>query len=50
MAKIHSLKIGVGAGAMLLGSYLALNFKDNFFMVIIGIVLAAFGVALIASS
>lgn len=50
MAKVNSLKIGVGVGAMLLGAYLALNFKDNLLSVVVGIVLAAFGVALIASS
>ncbi len=50
MARLNALKIGIGTGAILLGAYTALNFKDNIIYVVIGIVLAAFGVALIASS
>ena len=49
MAKINPWKIGIGTGAILLGAYISLNFKDNIPSVIIGIAIAAFGVALIAS-
>ena len=50
MAKINPWKIGIGTGAILLGAYTALTFKNSFLYVLIGIALAAFGVALIASS
>ncbi len=50
MAKLKAWKFGVGVGAVLLGAYISLNFKDNFVSVIVGIVIAAFGVGLIASS
>jgi len=47
---MKSWKMGVGAGAILLGAYLSLGFQDSAWLVIAGIVLAAFGIGLIASS
>jgi len=50
MAKPDSLKIGFGAGATLLGAYISLSSSGNLLEVIVGIAIAAFGIALIASS
>ena len=50
MAKINSIKLGFGVGAMLLGAYIALTSQGNLVEVIVGIAISAVGVALIASS
>ena len=50
MAKASPWKIGVGAGATLLGAYIAISSLNNLIEVIVGIAIAAFGVSLIASS
>lgn len=50
MAKVNPFKIGVGVGATLLGAYISLTSQSNFVAVIVGIAIAAFGIALIASS
>ena len=50
MAKIKAWKIGVGVGAMLLGTYITLSSLTNTIQVIVGIIIAAFGIGLIASS
>ena len=49
MAKPNPWKIGIGAGAVLLGIYFAFNQKDVT-GVIIGFAFMAFGIGLIASS
>jgi len=46
---MKSWKVGVGAGAILLGAYLSLSFQDSMWLVIAGIVLAALGIGLLAS-
>lgn len=50
LMKLNPWKIGVGIGATLLGAYIALSSIGNTIGVVIGIVLAAFGVSLIASN
>tara|TARA_Y100000310_G_scaffold336706_2_gene421965 strand:- start:1552 stop:1704 length:153 start_codon:yes stop_codon:yes gene_type:complete len=50
MAKLSPLKIGVGVGATLLGTYIFLNSQSNLAEVIVGIILTAFGISFIASS
>jgi len=49
MKKNYSLKIGFGSGSILLGAYLALNFQEELATAIIGLILIAFGIGLIAS-
>jgi len=50
MEKSSSIKIGIGAGAVLLGLYLILSNLQNTISVIGGIIIAAFGIGLLASN
>ena len=50
MAKLNPWKVGIGVGALLLGAYLSLTSQGNIIEVIVGIGIAAFGIALIASN
>jgi len=50
MAKLSPWKIGIGVGALLLGAYVALSSQGKILEVIIGIVIIAFGISLIASN
>jgi hypothetical protein len=50
MAKINPWRIGFGAGAILLGAYISLTFYSNLIEAILGIVIIAIGISLIASS
>ena len=49
MAKQNAWKIGLGAGSILLGLYLALN-QEGLLISIIGFIIIAFGIGLIAST
>ncbi|MFH1711471.1 MAG: hypothetical protein ABH840_04125 [Nanoarchaeota archaeon] len=50
MARLKAWKFGVGVGAVLLGAYISLSSLSNILAVIVGIVIAAFGIGLIAAS
>ncbi len=49
MVKLKPWKIGVGTGAILFGLYLAFNQK-NFIATVVGFILIATGISLIASN
>ena len=48
--KLNPWKIGFGVGATLLGAYLAISSIGNTLEVIVGIVIVAFGISLIAAN
>lgn len=47
---VNPWRVGMGVGATLLGAYISLTSLHNLVEVIAGIAIAAFGIALIASS
>ena len=47
---VNAWKIGLGVGATLLGTYIALTSLGSVISVIVGIAISAFGIALISSS
>lgn len=50
MEKVNAVRMGVGAGFIMLGAYMAINFSSNIVVVVAGIIVGSIGISLAASS